>query len=721
MLKNLNASATNPSRVVVLGGGGFIGNAIFSRFEKSGIAVETLGRQNFDLLSAEADQKLATFLLPDDTLVFVSAKAPCRNTAGLIENLQMAHAVIAALKQQKISHLIYISSDAVYRDSDGPINEYSCAEPGSIHGAMHLAREVALKSELDLPIAIIRPTLVYGLKDPHNGYGPNSFRRIAIKNEDITLFGEGEELRDHVYVDDIAQLVYLVACYKSIGVANAVSGHAVSFRQLAEFILSQNKSFGAIRPTVRAGKMPHNGYREFKTSIASELFSGFRFRGWVEGLSEVHQGQSVEQSGFMTKPTIGFVGMTHLGLVSGVAASQKGFKIICFDIDQTKITDLLSGKLPVSEPQLEELIRCNSDHLFFTANPKDLTECDVIYVAPDVGTDNHGQSDLSVLNDLLDVVFKVSSLETTIVILSQAPPGFTRKQWDGKRSLYYQVETLIFGRAVERALFPERYIIGCSEIKDPLPRPYKEFLDAHDCPILKMRYESAELAKISINMCLVASVSVANTMAELCEKIGANWSEIVPALKLDKRIGNYSYLLPGLGISGGNLERDLDTVRKFSSEYSTDASIVHAWISNSEHRKRWPVDKLKQLIELSPQSSMIAIWGLSYKEDTDSTKNSPALMAIHQLSEYSLQVFDPAVSWRSEWHSKTTVCTSPIEALDGADALLILTPWPMFKDYSPDHIAHHLKGRLVIDPYNILSRSSKVGLDIHVLGKDSFI
>jgi UDP-glucose 4-epimerase len=297
MLKNLNTELTNPSRVVVLGGSGFIGKAILTNFEQRGVPAESIGRPNFDLLTPQADQELAAFLRSDDTLVFVSAKAPCRNTVELIENLQMAQAVILALKQKKISHLIYISSDAVYRDSDKPINEYSCAEPASIHGVMHLAREVALKSELDLPLAIIRPTLVYGLKDPHNGYGPNSYRRSALKNEDITLFGEGEELRDHVFVDDIAQLVYLVACHKGIGIVNAVSGQVVSFRQLAEYILGQNKSSGTIKRTIRSGKMPHNGYREFKTSIASALYSGFKFRGWVEGLSEVHQSQALEQSG----------------------------------------------------------------------------------------------------------------------------------------------------------------------------------------------------------------------------------------------------------------------------------------------------------------------------------------------------------------------------------------------------------------------------------------
>jgi len=117
--------------------------------------------------------------------------------------------------------------------------------------------------------------------------------------------------------------------------------------------------------------------------------------------------------------------------------------------------------------------------------------------------------------------------------------------------LFYQVETLIFGQAVERALAPERVIVGCRDPKAALPEPYSTYLKAFDCPILPMRYESAELSKISINVCLVASIGATNMMAELCEGIGADWSEIVPALRLDRRIGRHAYLAPGLGIAGG--------------------------------------------------------------------------------------------------------------------------------------------------------------------------
>lgn len=424
----------------------------------------------------------------------------------------------------------------------------------------------------------------------------------------------------------------------------------------------------------------------------------------------------------MTNPTIGFVGMTHLGLISGVAASQKGFKTICFDVHQNKITNLLSGKLPVSEPKLEELINSNLDHLIFTTDPNDLTKCDLIYVAPDVGTDDHGQSDLSVLNDLLDFVFKASNQEATIVILSQVPPGYTREKWDGRRSLYYQVETLIFGRAIERALFPERYIIGCAQPKTPLPKDYQIFLNSHDCPILQMRYESAELAKISINMFLVASVTTTNTLAELCEKIGADWSEISPALRLDRRIGSHAYLSPGLGISGGNLERDLATVCNYAKELNSDAGMVHAWIANSQHRKSWPVEQLGKLIDLRNASNVIGILGLAYKEDTHSTKNSPAIKAISQLQAVTIKVYDPKVVWRNDWHHNTIVTSNSCEVLHDIDALMILTPWAEFKDRKfLSLLVSQLRNIPIIDPYGLVPSDliEGNGLKVYSLGRFS--
>jgi UDPglucose 6-dehydrogenase len=408
----------------------------------------------------------------------------------------------------------------------------------------------------------------------------------------------------------------------------------------------------------------------------------------------------------MTAPVIGFAGMTHLGLVSGVAAAEKGFNLVCYDPDPVRIADLSLCKLPVSEPQLDDLVAKNRQRISFTADISRLQQCDVVYVAPDVATDDKGQSDLATINALLDAVFAATRPETVIVVLSQVPPGFTRgKQREG-RILYYQVETLIFGRAVERALYPERYILGCANPGQPLPKIFREFLEAHACPILPMRYESAELAKISINMCLVASVSTANTLAELCEKIGADWSEIVPALKLDKRIGQYSYLAPGLGIAGGNLERDLATVCNFADQYGTDAGVVRAWIANSGHRRDWPLRVLHAEILSKLDDPVVAVWGLAYKQDTHSIKNSPSIALLGNIGDRLVRVFDPVVPPSAAPNPRCYGATSELDACAGADVLVIMTPWAQFARVLPAAVAAALRGKTVLDPYRVLDAAS---------------
>jgi UDPglucose 6-dehydrogenase len=420
----------------------------------------------------------------------------------------------------------------------------------------------------------------------------------------------------------------------------------------------------------------------------------------------------------MTQPTIGFAGMTHLGLVSGIAAAEKGFRVICFDSDAARIALISQGSLPISEPQLDKLVSDNSDRLTFTHNVAGLAQCDVVYVAPDVPTDDQGKSDLAPIEALIETVFAATRPDSVIVVLSQVPPGFGRTKLRTGREFYYQVETLIFGRAVERALYPERYIVGCDDPSRPLPSAYKTFLEAHSCPILPMRFESAELAKISINMCLVASISTANTIAELCEKIGADWSEIVPALKLDRRIGQYSYLAPGLGIAGGNLERDLATVCNFADQYGTDAGVVRAWVANSAHRRDWPLRVLYDELLSKLDDPVIAVWGLAYKQDTHSIKNSPSIALLNNIGDRKVRVFDPVVASTAAPNPRCYGARSELDACEGADVLVIMTPWGQFDKVPLDEVAAAMYGKLVLDPYRILDATAcrQAGLFYLTLG-----
>ena len=295
MLEHLNPTPAAPFRVVILGAGGFVGGQAAARLEADGISVLRLSRGEVDLLMDGAAAELAGLLKPEDCLIVVSAMAPCKNAAMLADNIAMMSAVCSALEQSPVAHVIYISSDAVYSDSDGPLGENSVTAPDNLHGIMHVARELMLKSVVgETPLAILRPSLLYGLDDPHNGYGPNSFRRLAAKGEDITLFGEGEERRDHVLIEDLADIIRLVALHRSKGVLTVATGEVVSFKDMAEMVVAQFDTPVAIKSSPRKGPMPHNGYRPFDVSATREAFPEFSYTLPAEGVARVHLQMTVD-------------------------------------------------------------------------------------------------------------------------------------------------------------------------------------------------------------------------------------------------------------------------------------------------------------------------------------------------------------------------------------------------------------------------------------------
>ena len=284
MLEHLNPVRKAPSRVVIIGGGGFVGGAIGDQLAADKVPILALTRKELDLLKPAASATLQRLLQAHDSVVFVSALAPTRNNAMLIDNLRMAEAVCAALAAQPVANLVYISSDAVYSDDANPVTERSCQQPSSLHGAMHLTREIMLRTTLKLPLAVLRPTLIYGAKDPHNGYGPNRFRRLAAKGETITLFGDGEEKRDHVLVDDVAALASAVLHHRSKGVLNIATGRSASFREVAEIVVALSPRSVEIHGTPRQNPITH---RHFDITDCLKAFPEFHYLPLRDGLARV--------------------------------------------------------------------------------------------------------------------------------------------------------------------------------------------------------------------------------------------------------------------------------------------------------------------------------------------------------------------------------------------------------------------------------------------------
>lgn len=407
----------------------------------------------------------------------------------------------------------------------------------------------------------------------------------------------------------------------------------------------------------------------------------------------------------MEKPSVAMIGLSHLGIVTLAGLASKSFKLFGFDPDADKVNGLINGNLWIHEPGLKDALEKNLKNISFTHDLDELGKCDIFYISIDVPTDDNGNSSIDAVNSLL---MKVAPyLENKVlIILSQVPPGFTRKVATEFPStkIFYQVETLVFGIAMQRTLFPERYIIGCAQKPYILDKNFKKILEPFGCPILPMSFESAELAKISINMFLVSSVSTSNLLSDICEAIGADWGDISKCLRLDKRIGEYAYLSAGLGISGGNLERDMATITKISKKVGVKSKLVETWIEQSAEAKQWPLRTAQRVLGGSFEGKTIAILGLAYKANTDSTKNAPSLKLISELERCKIQVFDPKaeLGLKMSLTNQISQCKDPVSACVGADVVFVLSPWEEFKKLTLDEIRKVMKGRIIIDPYQVL-------------------
>jgi UDP-glucose 4-epimerase len=279
----MSVQAFKPSRVVVLGARGFIASTLRKQLQSASIQVLALGSQELDLLSPHASSLLASQLRSDDALVMLSAITPDkgRDTAAFMNNLTMMQNVCTALKHQPVSHLVYFSSDAVYGLKESVVSEASPVGPQDLYGAMHLSRELMARALTGIPTAIFRVTMVYGPGDTHSSYGPNRFFRAAEKDQKITLFGGGEELRDHIHVEDVAALTMNCLRDKFTGLLNIATGVSTSFHAAAKLVAQQFEGVKVVI-TPRANLIT---YRHYDISNLIKTFPRFRFTSLSNGIS----------------------------------------------------------------------------------------------------------------------------------------------------------------------------------------------------------------------------------------------------------------------------------------------------------------------------------------------------------------------------------------------------------------------------------------------------
>ena len=286
-----NPTPAPPKRVVILGANGFVARDLSSHLAEVGVPNVAVGSTQVDLLQADAVEKLRVIVGPDDALVITSALTPekGKDVRTFMKNLTMANQVCAFFETGKCAHVIYLSSDAVYDESQALVSEATPRTGLGLYGLMHAAREQMLQfaaATAKIPLCIVRPCAIYGAGDTHNSYGPNRFFRTALRDRKISLFGGGEEQRDHIYIRDVSRFIALCLARRTEGAVDIVTGRAVSFSDLSHIIINLCPHSVQIENLARpvGAAITH---RQFDISPRLRAFPEFHTTPLADGLAEM--------------------------------------------------------------------------------------------------------------------------------------------------------------------------------------------------------------------------------------------------------------------------------------------------------------------------------------------------------------------------------------------------------------------------------------------------
>lgn len=405
---------------------------------------------------------------------------------------------------------------------------------------------------------------------------------------------------------------------------------------------------------------------------------------------------------------IAVLGLWHLGCVTA-ACCARHFQVIGLDFDPATVAKLQSGQAPVFEPGLDELIAAGlaSRNLSFTTDPSlACAGTDLLWICYDTPVNDSDEPDVEfVLANARRALAHVPA-GTLVLISAQLPVGTCRRLETEYPQLHFACvpENLRLGRAIEAFEKPERIVVG---VRDGTKNQLLEELFApFTSRVLFMRTESAEMVKHALNAFLALSISYINEIARLCEHVGADAQEVATGLKTDSRIGPKAYLRPGGPFAGGTLARDVVTLTRLAAEKAEPVFVIPAIKQSNDQHRAWAYSKLQvRLGEL--QGKTIAVLGLVYTPGTDTLRRSAAVELCRTLLQAgaTVKAFDPAVNQLPPELVGVRLTTDLAEALVGADAAVLCTDWPQFKQANWAELLKLMKARLIIDPNRFLENS----------------
>ncbi|MEG1936287.1 MAG: UDP-glucose/GDP-mannose dehydrogenase family protein [Rikenellaceae bacterium] len=416
------------------------------------------------------------------------------------------------------------------------------------------------------------------------------------------------------------------------------------------------------------------------------------------------------------------VGTGYVGLVTGACFAEVGVTVICVDVNKKKIEDLKKGILPIYEPGLEEVVKKNvaAGRLSFTTQIEEVVEwADIIFSAVGTPSDEDGSADLKYVMDVARSVGMSMKSYKLIVTKSTVPVGtaikvkaviseeLEKRGLDIPFDVASNPEFLKEGAALKDFLSPDRVVIGVESerAKDLMQRLYKPFM-MNNFRVLIMDIPSAEMTKYAANAMLALRISFMNEIANLCEKVGADVTEVRRGIGSDPRIGK-SFLYPGCGYGGSCFPKDVKALIHTGQENECEMTLVNAAKDVNDRQKGVLFDKLIHFFgsEEALRGRVVALWGLSFKPETDDMREAPSLVLIEQLKNAGavVRAYDPiAMDETRRIVGKDVVyCQNIYDASLGADAVVVVTEWKEFRIPFWDVVKRSMRGNLIIDGRNI--------------------
>lgn len=436
---------------------------------------------------------------------------------------------------------------------------------------------------------------------------------------------------------------------------------------------------------------------------------------------------------------IAIVGTGYVGLVTGACFADTGVNVTCVDVDEKKIAELKQGKMPIYEPGLDELVTKNyaAGRLHFTTSLEEvLNEQDIIFSAVGTPPDEDGSADLKYVLQVARTIGRNLNKYVVVVTKSTVPVGTAVKIRDvineelEKRGVKIDFdvasnpEFLKEGSAIKDFMSPDRVVVGVDSerAKRLLTRLYKPFLLVN-FRVIFMDIPSAEMTKYAANSMLATRISFMNDIANLCEKVGADVNMVRDGIGSDARIGR-RFLYAGCGYGGSCFPKDVKALVKTADDNGYSMEVLKAVERVNERQKALLFTKLQKAFGTTPLSGhTVTLWGLAFKPETDDMRESTALVMIHLLSEAGckIRVYDPIAmdECKRRVGDVVTYCRDMYDAVEGSEALLLLTEWKQFRLPDWQKVKDRMKRPLMIDGRNIFDAQEMMdmGFDYHCIGR----